>query len=204
MRVALDSFDVNYRRDDDPWEFATSPYELAKYDETIRALSAARYRRCFEPACSIGVLTERLATRAEVVVGCDVSERAIEIAQRRVGHRPGVELNRAAIPEWWPDGEFDLVVLSELGYYWNTEGWLGILDRVLGSLAAQGEIVAVHWLGESPDHLLSGHEVHRALTGVLGGADVHLEQIQPADSVASPSARTGFILDRWSAVQSRG
>lgn len=204
VRVALDSFDDSYRRDDDPWDFATSPYELAKYDQTIRALSSSRYRRCFEPACSIGVLTERLAARADVVVGCDVSARAIEVAKRRLGDRTGIELRLGAIPEWWPDGEFDLVVLSELGYYWNTQGWLGIVDRVLGSLSAGGEIVAVHWLGESADHLLSGQAVHRALTDVLGASDVHLEQIQPGSPIAAIAARTGFVLDRWSAVQRRG
>ena len=31
-------FDALYAVDDDPWGFATSPYERAKYDRTLAAL----------------------------------------------------------------------------------------------------------------------------------------------------------------------
>src|SRR6478609_8966907 len=58
-----DYFERVYREADDPWRFASSPYEAAKYAATLAAVPRARYRNAFEIGCSIGVLTERLAGR---------------------------------------------------------------------------------------------------------------------------------------------
>ena len=153
MRVDPISFDEIYRGAADPWAFTTSPYELAKYDTTAASLTRAVYQRCFEPACSIGALTDRLATRARAVVACDASATAIARATGRLSGHSNVELVTAAIPEWWPVGTFDLIVLSELGYYWDISGWRDIIARCRDALDEHGEIIAVHWLGTSADHI---------------------------------------------------
>jgi len=54
-------FERKYLLDEDPWHFATSAYERQRYDELISALKGPRYKQAFEPGCSIGVFTERLA-----------------------------------------------------------------------------------------------------------------------------------------------
>jgi SAM-dependent methyltransferase len=189
------SFDALYRDDADPWAFTTSRYELDKYDTTVAGLHAARYTRCFEPACSIGVLTERLAVRADAVVACDASPVAIGTARERLRDVQNVEFVAAVIPEWWPSGTFDLVVLSELGYYWDIPGWRDVLRRVAHSLAPGGELMAVHWLGSSPDHVLDGATVHRELAAKFGPPDLHLERFENSDGTAN-----GFVLDRWTGV----
>ena len=196
MRVNTDSFDDLYRRADDPWEFTTSPYELDKYDTTLSALASERYSRCFEPACSIGVLTERLAKRADAVVACDVSPTAITRARTRLADTHNIELFAAAIPEWWPPGTFDLIVLSELGYYWDIHGWRDIIRRSKKSLRPSGEIIAVHWLGTSPDHILDGTTVHDELLAQLGPSDLHNEP----RTESNPAVAAGFILDRWTDI----
>ena len=56
-------FDDVYRANEDPWAFATSPYERAKYEATMAALPNERYANAFEIGCSIGVLSEMLARR---------------------------------------------------------------------------------------------------------------------------------------------
>lgn len=193
MRVKPGSFDDLYRSADDPWAFTTSPYELDKYDTTVSSLSSERYSRCFEPACSLGVLTERLATRADTVIACDASPTAIARARTRLSGTHNTELFAAAIPEWWPSGTFDLIVLSELGYYWDIHGWRDIIRRVRRSLRPSGEIIAVHWVGSSPDHHLAGTTVHAELSAQLGPADLHLEPRTDGD----PAVAAAFILDRW-------
>ena len=50
-------FDALYAGKDDPWGFATSPYEQAKYAATLEALATTRFASAFEVGCSIGVLT---------------------------------------------------------------------------------------------------------------------------------------------------
>ena len=188
MRVPLDPFDRMYRDGADPWDFSGSDYEQARYEHTMRSLGRARYLRCFEPGCSIGVLTGLLAERCDRVVACDASVGAIETARTRLAGRSNVELHAAAVPEWWPNGLFDLIVLSEFGYYWDVEGLGLLIDRLFDSLAPGGELIAVHWLGESTDHLLHGTDVHQLLRARLGDSDLRHEETDK------------YLLERWSAV----
>ena len=194
-RVDLSDFDSLYATSDDPWAFASSTYELAKYDATVASLDGRHYRRCFEPACSIGVLTQRLADIADEVVACDSAQLAIERARARLADRPRVKLFAGAIPEWWPDGTFDLIVLSELGYYWSVDGWVDVIELCRASLQPGGDIVAVHWLGTSSDHILDAATVHRQLVEQLGEPDHHL-----SCDAGSDGDRSGFVLDRWSNI----
>jgi cyclopropane fatty-acyl-phospholipid synthase-like methyltransferase len=59
--IDADYFEGLYRAEDDPWGFATSAYEHAKYDATLAALGTERSHRALEVGCAIGVLTARLA-----------------------------------------------------------------------------------------------------------------------------------------------
>lgn len=195
MRTDPQRFEPMYQGADDPWGFASSPYEVAKYDTTVASLGATHYDRCFEPACSIGALTERLATRADAIVACDVSSTAIDHARARLASvESRIELVTAVVPEWWPSGSFDLIVLSELGYYWDVTGWRDVIQRCRRSLRDDGELIAVHWLGSSPEHILDAATVHGELANQLGPSDLHLEQ--PVDSSGD-----GFLLDRWTGVR---
>jgi nodulation protein S (NodS) len=176
VRVDPESFEAAYADGADPWDFATSAYEQRRYD-AIESLLRPQptdggwaYRRCFEPASSVGVLTERLAARCAQVVAVDPSASAVATAADRLGALvPGrVELAAGSIPEWWPTGSFDLVVFSELGYYWDALELHDLVDRTNGLLDDGGDFVSAHWLGESPDHVLHGSTVHAVLVDVLG------------------------------------
>ena len=41
-------FDALYTADSDPWNFATSPYERAKYALTLNAMPKSRYQSALE------------------------------------------------------------------------------------------------------------------------------------------------------------
>ena len=62
-----------------------------------------------------------------------------------------------------PAGSFDLVVLSEVGYYFDRP----TLDRVLADLRARlapgGTLVVCHWRHPVDAYPLTGDEVHRVL-----------------------------------------
>jgi trans-aconitate methyltransferase len=191
MRVDIDAFDALYRDADDPWSFATSEYELSRYRSVIENLSRERYERCFEPGCSIGVLTQMLAERVAEVVACEASPTAISAAAIRTVDLAGVDLHLATIPEWWPVGSFDLIVLSEIGYYWDREGLGDVLDRVVSSADPTGcELLAVHWTGHSDDHLLTGDEVHEVIAQRFGEPQVSTRRVG--------DAQHGYVLERWS------
>lgn len=135
-----------------------------RFDITIACLSARRFRRAFEPGCAGGELTVRLSRCCDEIVACDGSSTVLTRARRRLaeGADPACRIDTlvGAIPAWWPAGVFDLIVLSEIGYYFDPTALADLVTRLEASLAPGGTLLGVHWLGVSHDHLLSGDDVH--------------------------------------------
>lgn len=159
-------FEKKYKGAPDPWNFQQSTYEQARYDAVLAAAVAAAhgrtYARGFEPGCSIGTLTERLITVCEQVEAIDFAASAIATARQRCP-QPEITFRVLGLPERLPLDGFDLVVLSEIGYYFTPQEWARMVQD-MASTAAPGTIfVASHWLGQSPDHRMHGDEVHTIL-----------------------------------------
>jgi hypothetical protein len=143
----------------DPWGYETSSYEQRKYAVTVASLPNLRYRRAFEPGCSIGVLTEHLAVRCDELVSWDFHPPSVARAQDRVAALPHVRVAHGQVPGAWPAGSFDLVVLSEVAYYLGDGELAELGDRVAGSVEPGGHVVLVHWRGET-DYPQTGDGVH--------------------------------------------
>jgi hypothetical protein len=60
--VSQEAFEARYLQRPDPWRFAESPYELARYLTILSSLGRRAYATVYEPGCSVGVLTRQLAT----------------------------------------------------------------------------------------------------------------------------------------------
>ncbi len=156
-------FERKYRQDPDPWRFATDPVELARYGRIVAALAHRRYRSGFEPGCSLGVLTERLAPLCDALESIDFSPTALASAQARCASHPHVTFRCLSLPERLPVAGFDLLVLSEIGYYFSETEWPRLADRLIQAAAPGTTLLASHWLGRSSDHRLTGDQVHAAL-----------------------------------------
>jgi SAM-dependent methyltransferase len=183
--ISKEFFEEKYRADPDPWNFSSSSYELNRYDEIIAILGNRTFNHAFEPGCSIGVLTERLAGRCRHLFAMDISPTAVAMARQRCERYPNVTVVEGALPDDLPGDTFDLVVFSEIGYYFDRSALAGIRDLLVKRLAKQGVFVGVHWLGVSPDHLLTGDEVH--------------EVLRASDSLRTTASRRydGFLLESW-------
>lgn len=161
-------FDAFYARHTDPWGFETRWYEERKRDVLLAALPRSRYRHVLELGCATGLLTERLAERADRVTAVDIAEEALRRARARVSAE-SVGFQRMNTPQEWPDatnspdGEFDLVVLSELGYYWAPADLRRALARVSATLGADGQLVACHWRAPIEGCVLTGDDVHATI-----------------------------------------
>ena len=153
-------FDRIYAGSLDPWQFETSDYERQKYRATLDALSCPRYRRVLEVGCSIGVLTQALAARCDGLLAVDIAERALDVARRRCAADTHVAFRRMTLPDELPDGRFDLVVLSEVGYYWSAADLSRVLDFSATALEPDGTLELVHWVIAKGDYPLTGDEVH--------------------------------------------
>ena len=193
MSVDFDDFERRYRSSDDPWSFDSSAYERARYETTIAWLEGRHFARGFEPACSIGVLTALLARHCDDLIACDVSATACERARTHVSGAEHVSIVEGVVPGWWPDGGFDLIVLSELGYYWDPDGVDALARRAAGSLLPGGTVLAVHWLGRSADHRQHGSAVHDQLELVFGAPQARRD----VDPTATGDPTSMFVIERW-------
>lgn len=179
------AFEARYRQSPDPWDFANSEYERSRYQTTIAALGRGAYGRAFEPACSVGELTARLAPLCDQVIATDIAPSAVRRARQRCQTLTNVEVFQADLATGSPPGPFDLIVFSEVGYYFDNMLLRHIVLELEGKLALGGEMVAVHWLGHSGDHVLDGDTVHELLRQSLS-----LEWIKGA-------RHAGFRIDSW-------
>ena len=102
---------------DDPWSFRSRWYEMRKRAMTLASLPRARYGNAFEPGCANGELSAELAARCDRLLISDGTRRAVDSARGRVSSLPHVEVMQAWVPDDWPQQAFDLVVISELGYF---------------------------------------------------------------------------------------
>ena len=161
-------FEDVYRRKADPWDFATSPYESEKYAATLAALPAGiRFRSALELGCSIGVFTALLALRCEKLLAVDVNETALAQARVRCAGMPGLRFEQRILPDDFPaataDGSpFDLIVMSEIGYYFSSSALGSVREKMIAALAPGGLLLLVHWTPRVPDYPLTGDEVHGA------------------------------------------
>jgi len=162
-RLGREYFEGLYAESGDPWDFETSEYERKKYERTLESLDARRFRRALEAGASIGVFTEMLADRCDELLAVDVSERAVAVARERLSGRPHVTVERRTLPEEMPAGPFDLIVASEVLYYFPKEEMLATLEGFESELAAGGALLAVHWRRETKTYPLQGDEVHELL-----------------------------------------
>ena len=162
-RLGREYFEGLYAESDDPWNFEASEYEQDKYARTLAVLGERTFRRALEAGASIGVFTEMLADRCDELLAVDVSERAVAAARRRLSGRGHVRVERRTLPEEMPDGPFDLIVASEVLYYFPREEMLTVLRGFERELARGGVLLAVHWRRKTETYPLQGDEVHDLL-----------------------------------------
>ena len=170
-------FDDVFAANTDPWGFATSPYEQGKYAATLAALPRPRYHNAFEIGCSIGVLTARLAPRCDRLVSIDVSAQALARARERCREFPQVTFELLRVPAEFPDDMFDLILLSEVGYYLSRDDLDRARDLIVEHLERGGHLLLVHWTPYVPDYPLTGDEVHDAFLAYANRADSALRHL---------------------------
>ena len=155
-----DYFERLYATNSDPWGFATSDYEAEKYAATIAALPPRRYRSAFEIGCSIGVLTAQLAPHCGRLLSVDVAQAPLSQARARCAGLDQVRFELMQVPQSFPSETFDLIVLSEVGYYLDQGDLLRLRALIAAHLVPRGILLMVHWTPFVHDYPITGDAVH--------------------------------------------
>lgn len=149
-------------------------------------LTRPRYASIFEPGCANGELSAELAPRCDRLVCGDTASAAVALARGRLLGFPHAQVRQSRVPEQWPTGQFELIVLSELCYYLDADDLRRVIDRALACLSADGQVLACHWRPAIEGCPQTAEQVHAALHERL---NMH--------RVASHH-ETDFLLDLWS------
>jgi hypothetical protein len=173
-----DYFDALYDRSDDPWRIAGNWYEQRKRGLVAAMLPRLRFRHAFEPACGSGELSLELGRRCDRLLCSDFSATAVEIARERWQQagamsdtRSDVHFSRMAVPGEWPaqmGPTFDLIVLSEFGYYLDVDALNALPALVDASLASDGVLLACHWKRDFAQRVHGTAAVHAGFDALDG------------------------------------
>ena len=183
-------FEALFTASADPWCFAERWYEQRKRALTLACLPAQRYKSGYEPGCANGELSAALATRCDRLLVSDGAQAAVEIAKKRLLGFANTEVLQAWVPDEWPDGTFDLIVLSEFLFYLNLDAVERVMEKVQFSLRPHGTVLACHWRHPVPGSLVPGDLAHELLSR-------HIE-LPKICSVMEPD----FLIDVWSSQPS--
>ncbi len=160
--VDVAEFDAFISRHDDPWGFESRWYEKRKRALLMAALPTDRVQRVLELGCATGLVTAELAARADAVVAVDGSAEALRRAAERVSD-PRVEFVHGVLPRDWPEGAFDLIVLSEIAYYLSDADQDRALAQIDAGLTPGGALIACHWRHPIDGAPSDGDAVHERI-----------------------------------------
>ena len=194
---ALQHFERMYQANPDPWRAASDWYERRKRNLLLASLPRERYRHGFEPGCGNGETTVRLLERCERLCAVDFSETAIQLCDARAqgAHRSRLDLQALPLPSRWPDVPvpgFDLIVVSELAYYFDDEALARFNHQCLASLCAGGHLALCHWRPDAHDRLQPTDALHRG----VGGSRELLPLLSHAEA--------DFRMDVWEKMPLKG
>ena len=159
-------FDALYAEQPDPWGLDERFYERRKRDLVLASLPRAHV--------SPGVRTRLRDRPAHGRAGAAL-RRGHRLGRRAGRRRAGVARGSATgprserviveqrrIPADWPAGRFDLIVVSEVGYYCPDLGQLQLPDRGR-AWPPDGVLLACHWRHPADDHPVTAADVHTAI-----------------------------------------
>jgi peptidoglycan/xylan/chitin deacetylase (PgdA/CDA1 family)/SAM-dependent methyltransferase len=137
-------FECLFAAGPDPWKY-TSPYEQIKYEQTLELLPPGRPQRALELACAEGHFTRQLALRVGSLLAADIAQVAVDRAAQRCADLKNVRFTRLDIMRDSLPGPFDLIVCSEVFYYFESlPAARRIAEKLAAALEPGGYLVAAH------------------------------------------------------------
>jgi cyclopropane fatty-acyl-phospholipid synthase-like methyltransferase len=160
MSAQILMFDRMYATTDDPWGYQVRWYEERKRNALLASLTRRSYDNVLEVGCGNGETSIALSPRAQQLLALDASARAVSLATKKLAGHPHVDVRQAVLPAEWPDGQFDLVVVSEMAYYLSDADFDDMLAKISNALNAHAEVVFCHWRHQIAGCSANGDSIH--------------------------------------------
>ena len=168
-------FDEIFRDNPDPWDYTTKFYEITKFRATIQALPKVQFKNAFEIACAIGVITENLAPKCDRLLSVDCSELGLVEARKRCSHLPQVRFEQMQLPQQFPTEKFDLILFSEVGFFFTMPDLLETKQKIIDALLPGGYLLMVHFRSKAaPYFIQDGETVHNTFVENSASSLKHL------------------------------
>ena len=148
---------------------------------SLASLPREHYPLALEVGCSVGALAVDLATRSDRLLAVDSSPAAVDLARRRTAGIEGLEVRLARVPDEWPAARYDLVSVSEVGYFLSPRRLADLVRLCLTSLADDGHVLLCHWRHQPVGWPLAGPAVHDRFVDAFlaAGGRVLVEHQEP-------------------------
>ncbi|HEX2904583.1 MAG TPA: class I SAM-dependent methyltransferase [Jatrophihabitans sp.] len=154
---------------EDPWHMRGDWLAERRRELVLASLHHARYTSTFVPGCGSGKLLPGLARRSEFLLAVDDNRPKLAEARARTEHLSNVGIDYMQLPSDWPsDRQFDLIVLSEMGYLMDLADWAALADGVRASLTPDATVVASHRNHHFTGRQLGTDTLHGTLDSMLG------------------------------------
>ncbi|MFT4262828.1 MAG: hypothetical protein QM572_05560, partial [Nocardioides sp.] len=75
----------------------------------------------------------------------------------------GVEVRRLDVADAWPEGRFDLIALSEVGYFLSPRALDALVEHARDALTPDGVVLLCHWRHPIAGWPLDGPAVHERI-----------------------------------------
>lgn len=157
--IGVDGFEDKFRKTIDPWNYSASAFEAHKRTVLLHACGPSIHGRALELVSAIGETTRFLAPHCLRLLATDGAPSAVAEARRRTERLARVEVRHAVLPDQFPRGPFDLVVVSELLYYLDERNAARLTLAMIDRVAPSGRLVLLHhhpWFNDA------AHEGERA------------------------------------------
>lgn len=181
-----------YAARSDPWELSNSQYEVRKRQHVLEMLPRSHYHRGYEPGCARGDLTRLLAPRVAELWAVETVSKAITITNKTCASYSNVRTIRADIRYWTPPGPIDLVVFSEILYYFSASDFHRIISQIGAQLSNDANVIAVHRC-RRPGAGWNATQLHKVLTLTLGGTITAQSQNQDYEIAVLSANHGGWV-----------
>lgn len=129
----------------DPYKVSASGYELEKMGRVMATLGfEKRFGSILEIGCGEGNMTARLATISGRTLATDISDMAVRRTREMTSSFPNVDTRRLDLLSDEPPGQFDLVVASEVLYYFEKGQLPAVLERITSCVKSGGSVALIH------------------------------------------------------------